>query len=70
MTEWRKSTFSANASSCVEVGWRKSTYSANASDCVEVATGIGIRDSKAPAAHIEIGAAAWSAFLAGVTRER
>ncbi|MDX8149275.1 DUF397 domain-containing protein [Lentzea sp. BCCO 10_0061] len=50
--------------------WRKSTYSANASDCVEVATGIGIRDSKAPATHIEIGAAAWSAFLAGVTRER
>jgi hypothetical protein len=50
-------------------GWRKSTYSANASSCVEVATGIGIRDSKAPAGHIEVGAAAWSAFLANVTRE-
>lgn len=50
--------------------WRKSSYSANASECVEVATGIGIRDSKAPAAHVEICAAAWSAFLAGVTRER
>jgi hypothetical protein len=50
--------------------WRKSSYSANASECVEVATGIGIRDSKAPAAHVEVNAAAWSAFLAGVTRER
>ena len=50
--------------------WRKSTHSANASACVEVATGIGIRDSKAPAAHVEVGAAAWTAFLAGVTRER
>ncbi|MCP2245013.1 DUF397 domain-containing protein [Lentzea aerocolonigenes] len=48
--------------------WRKSSYSANASDCVEVATGIGIRDSKAPVSHVEVGAAAWSAFLADVTR--
>ncbi|SER61050.1 protein of unknown function [Lentzea xinjiangensis] len=50
--------------------WRKSTHSANASDCVEVATGVGIRDSKAPAAHIEVGSAAWAAFLANVTRGR
>ncbi|MGW4213207.1 DUF397 domain-containing protein [Lentzea sp. NPDC004789] len=50
--------------------WRKSTRSANASSCVEVATGIGIRDSKAPVAHIEVGATAWTAFLAHVTRER
>ncbi|SFR28238.1 protein of unknown function [Lentzea waywayandensis] len=70
MAEWRKSTFSANASDCLEVAWRKSSYSANASECVEVAIGIGIRDSKAPAAHIEINADAWTAFLAGVTRER
>lgn len=49
--------------------WHKSSYSANASECVEVATGIGIRDSKAPASHVEVGAAAWSAFLATVTRE-
>jgi hypothetical protein len=49
--------------------WRKSSYSANASDCVEVATGTGIRDSKAPAARIEVGVAAWSAFLAEVIRE-
>ena len=48
--------------------WRKSTHSANASDCVEVATGIGIRDSKAPTTHVEVGAAAWSALLASVKR--
>ncbi|MDX8028680.1 DUF397 domain-containing protein [Lentzea sp. BCCO 10_0856] len=50
--------------------WRKSTHSANASDCVEVATGIGIRDSKAPTAHVEVGAAAWSSFLTVVKRDR
>ena len=48
--------------------WRKSSYSANAVDCVEVATGIGIRDSKAPAAHLEVGAGAWTAFLGAVKR--
>lgn len=46
--------------------WRKSTHSANASDCVEVATGIGVRDSKAPAAHIAVGATAWDGFLVSV----
>ncbi|GGU40895.1 DUF397 domain-containing protein [Lentzea flava] len=46
--------------------WRKSSRSANASACVEVATGIGIRDSKAPAAHVEVSAAAWTAFLSAV----
>ncbi|SDP92628.1 DUF397 domain-containing protein [Lentzea jiangxiensis] len=46
--------------------WHKSTYSANASACVEVATGVGIRDSKAPATHVEVGAAAWTAFLSAV----
>jgi hypothetical protein len=51
-------------------GWRKSSYSSNASDCVEVATGIGIRDSKAPAAHIEVGAVAWTAFLTAAKRDR
>ena len=48
--------------------WRKSSYSANASECVEIATGIGIRDSKATAVHIEVGAAAWSSFLGTVKR--
>jgi len=43
--------------------WRKSIRSANASSCVEVATGIGIRDSKAPATHLPVSREAWTAFL-------
>lgn len=48
--------------------WRKSTRSANASACVEVAAGVGIRDSKAPAVRIAVGAAAWASFLGTVKR--
>ncbi len=43
--------------------WRKSSYSPSASDCVEVGHGIGIRDSKAPTAHLPVSEKAWSAFL-------
>jgi hypothetical protein len=43
--------------------WRKSSYSADGSDCVEVGHGIGIRDSKAPAAHVQVSREAWDAFL-------
>ncbi|MCP2246206.1 DUF397 domain-containing protein [Lentzea aerocolonigenes] len=43
--------------------WRKSSYSADGSDCVEVGHGIGIRDSKAPAAHVQVSRDAWDAFL-------
>lgn len=43
--------------------WRKSSYSATGSDCVEVGRGVGIRDSKAPAAHVPVEPAAWEAFL-------
>lgn len=43
--------------------WRKSSYSPSGSDCVEVGHGIGIRDSKAPAAHLPLSETAWSAFL-------
>lgn len=50
--------------------WRKSSHSANAVDCVEVATGIGIRDSKAPVAHVEVGVTAWTSFLNTVKRGR
>jgi hypothetical protein len=43
--------------------WRKSSYSANGTDCVEIGRGVGVRDSKAPAAHLAIGTTAWLAFL-------
>ncbi len=43
--------------------WRKSSYSATADNCVEIGTGVGIRDSKAPATHLPVSAAAWAAFL-------
>lgn len=46
--------------------WRKSSYSASGGDCVEVGHRIGIRDSKAPATHLEVSADAWSAFLGTV----
>lgn len=49
--------------------WRKSSYSSGASNCVEVGRGVGIRDSKAPTTHLEVGAAAWSAFLRTVKCE-
>ncbi|MGW6933492.1 DUF397 domain-containing protein [Lentzea sp. NPDC054927] len=47
--------------------WRKSSYSATESDCVEIGHGVGIRDSKAPAAHVPVGPAAWTAFLRSVS---
>ncbi|PWK80997.1 uncharacterized protein DUF397 [Lentzea atacamensis] len=45
--------------------WRKSSRSP-VNDCVEVGRGIGIRDSKAPASHLPVSSAAWSAFLRSV----
>lgn len=48
--------------------WHKSSYSANSNDCVEVGRGIGIRDSKAPAAHLPVSAQAWERFLGGVKK--
>ena len=48
--------------------WRKSSYSPTANDCVEVGRGVGIRDSKAPAEHIRLSAAAWTRFLATLKR--
>jgi hypothetical protein len=49
------------------VEWRKSSYSATGQDCVEIGHGVGIRDSKAPAAHLPVEPAAWEAFLRLVT---
>jgi hypothetical protein len=43
--------------------WRKSSYSGSGGDCVEIGTGVGIRDSKAPATHLPVSATAWAAFL-------
>ncbi|GLY52116.1 DUF397 domain-containing protein [Lentzea sp. NBRC 102530] len=43
--------------------WRKSSYSGSSNNCVEIGRGVGIRDSKAPATHLPVSAAAWSAFL-------
>jgi len=47
---WRKSSFSSNGGTCVEVAWRKSSFSGNGADCVEVAArgeSAAVRDSKA-----------------------
>lgn len=63
MSTWRKSSYSPSSSDCVEVSWRKSSHSPESSDCVEVGHGVGIRDSKAPAAHLPVSPAAWDAFL-------
>lgn len=49
--------------------WRKSSYSAEGQSCVEAATGIGIRDTKAPATHLKVSSTAWSAFLRTVKSE-
>ncbi|WP_394616788.1 DUF397 domain-containing protein [Lentzea sp. JNUCC 0626] len=43
--------------------WRKSSYSPDGNNCVEIGAGVGVRDSKAPAAHIPVSARAWEAFL-------
>jgi hypothetical protein len=49
MVAWRKSSYSGNGGSCVEVVWRKSTFSGDNGGCVEVAwpeRGVWVRDSK------------------------
>lgn len=46
--------------------WRKSSYSPDGNNCVEIGAGVGVRDSKAPSAHIALSPSAWSAFLGSV----
>ncbi len=67
---WRKSSFSTDASNCVEVAWRKSTFS-SATNCVEVAfaepTAVAVRDSKnqdGPALAVPV--VTWHSFISRV----
>jgi hypothetical protein len=45
---WRKSSWSAEQTDCVELGWRKSSWSAAQTDCVELSNTGAVRDSKNP----------------------
>ncbi|HEX3647813.1 MAG TPA: DUF397 domain-containing protein [Pseudonocardiaceae bacterium] len=55
----------------MDTGWFKSSYSNGGGDqCVEVRVtgeGVGVRDSKAPAAGLRVDSGAWAAFLGQVT---
>jgi hypothetical protein len=67
MTAWRKSSFSPNGGSCVEVGWRKSTFSPNGDSCVEIAwpaISVAVRDSKDTSGPtLGFPRSSWGAFL-------
>ena len=69
---WRKSSFSGNGGSCVEVAWRKSTFSANGSECVEVSwpvEGVAVRDSKnTGGATMAFPMSEWRDFLVNLSR--
>lgn len=71
---WRKSSYSASQTACVEVAWRKSSYSGNQTDCVEVARpveGMAVRDSKNPGGPVlTFGRPAFAAFLSTVAATR
>src|SRR5579875_2185765 len=65
--KWRKSTYSGNGGSCVEVArWRTSSHSNNGGECVEVAAdrrAIAVRDSKDPdGPKLVFPSASWLAF--------
>ncbi|MCX4822960.1 DUF397 domain-containing protein [Streptomyces sp. NBC_01142] len=81
--QWRKSSYSdGDGGECVEVAyafpgaaWRKSTHSGGdgGESCVEVLDDVPgvvpVRDSKNPSGPVlVVGAAAWTAFVGGVTR--
>lgn len=55
----------------MDTGWFKSSHSnAGGDQCVEVRItddGVGVRDSKAPAAGFRVGSRAWAAFLGQLT---
>lgn len=69
---WRKSTFSGQGGSCVEVSdprWRKSSHSGASSSCVEVAEDddrIAVRNSNHPdAGTLHFTRAEMAAWIAG-----
>ena len=49
--------------------WRKSSYSPDGNNCVEIGAGIGVRDSKSPAARLPLSSSAWEAFLASAKND-
>ncbi|SDQ37047.1 DUF397 domain-containing protein [Actinopolyspora saharensis] len=76
---WRKSSYSADQGSCVEVAavhpevtWLKSSYSGDQGSCVEVACpegGVAVRDSKDPdGAVLVFDRPPWNSFLDVVRR--
>jgi hypothetical protein len=71
-TPWRKSSFSASDSNCVEIAfgtWHKSSFSGADANCVEVAFGAGVRDSKNPGAgHLTLQADAYRALVGFAAR--
>ncbi|WP_435112250.1 DUF397 domain-containing protein [Nocardiopsis synnemataformans] len=80
LCEWRKSSYSAGQSACVEVArvptafFRKSSHSANAQACVEVADTLAlhaVRDSKTPEqAPLMFDRTEWHAFIRGTKDTR
>ncbi|MGW4072786.1 DUF397 domain-containing protein [Streptomyces asiaticus] len=64
--QWRKSSYSANSSNCINIAWQKSSYSADASNCVNVAAdgnGIALRESDDPDVILTTTPAALRAFI-------
>ncbi|MEV6231847.1 DUF397 domain-containing protein [Saccharopolyspora shandongensis] len=71
---WRKSSYSGQSGSCVEVGWRKSSRSAGQGNCVEVALVpevVAVRDTKdRDGAVLMFPRRQWAAFLSGLRDRR
>jgi hypothetical protein len=67
--EWRKSTYSGQNGSCIEVAtWYKSSHSGQNGACIEVARGVsdvvGVRDSKDPdGPKLAFTPQGWQAFI-------
>ncbi|MEE4583982.1 MULTISPECIES: DUF397 domain-containing protein [Streptomyces violaceusniger group] len=68
--QWRKSSYSATSSNCVNVAiaWRKSSYSGDAGNCVDVAASdraVLLRESDEPGIVLTTTPAALRAFICG-----